>query len=66
MPKNIKHYLIELNGDHEIANAVEKAIHRFSGSNSRTIVFCETKREVGTLMTQLNVKSAALHGDVKQ
>jgi len=41
------------------------AIHA-PGEDSKTIIFCETKREVDNLVRKINFKSksAALHGDI--
>lgn len=48
MPSTIKHYLVEIE-DRELVEAVGKLIDHFAKKEGRTIVFCETKRQVSSL-----------------
>lgn len=65
MPSTIKHYLVEID-DSELVEAVGKLIDHFAKKEGRTIVFCETKRQVSSLCSEFGKGCAALHGDVKQ
>jgi superfamily II DNA/RNA helicase len=64
MPTTIKHYLMLARGD--TASLVHKLIAYFTSKNGKTIVFCETKRQVGELCDHLGNDCAMLHGDVRQ
>ena len=65
MPSTIKHYLVEIE-DSEMVDAIGKLIDHFARKDGRTIIFCETKRQVSSLCTEFGKGCAALHGDVKQ
>lgn len=65
MPTTITHYL--MNADkRSIPEIVHRLIAHFTSGKGKTIVFCETKRDVGQLYEELGKGCAMLHGDVKQ
>ena len=67
VPKTIKHFKYNIHGSSEIQEAVKKICRTFSSSDGRCIIFCETKREVGSLYEEMKGdKCKMLHGDVKQ
>lgn len=64
MPSTIAHYLLSIDGD--TPSTVLKLIAHFISKPGKTIVFCETKRQVSDLYQRLGNGCAMLHGDVKQ
>lgn len=65
IPSTIKHYLVEID-DNELIDTVARLVLHFAKKDGRTIIFCETKRQVGSLCDEFGKGCAALHGDVKQ
>lgn len=65
-PSTIKHYSMQVNTDQKIECVIHKIIGHFTSKRGKTIIFCETKRQVGVMCSNLGKECAMLHGDVKQ
>ena len=67
VPKTIKHFKYPIYNFNETKEVIKKICKRFSSSSGRTIIFCETKKDVKDLYEELKEeKCKMLHGDVKQ
>ena len=65
--KTVEH--LALNCPYYHRNAViADLVNLYGGRHGRTIIFCETKREVNEIMLKANIKqqSQPLHGDIPQ
>ncbi len=64
-PTTITHYLIDSSNCNP-TGLIQKLINHFTSKDGRTIIFCETKRQVNELCEDLGDGCGMLHGDVRQ
>ncbi|XP_072334851.1 nucleolar RNA helicase 2-like isoform X2 [Scyliorhinus torazame] len=61
----VEHLAIECHWTQRVA-VIGDVIQVYSGRHGRTIIFCETKREVNELVTSIKQDAQCLHGDIPQ
>ncbi|XP_038629937.1 nucleolar RNA helicase 2 isoform X2 [Scyliorhinus canicula] len=61
----VEHLAIECHWTQRVA-VIGDVIQVYSGRHGRTIIFCETKREVNELVTAIKQDAQCLHGDIPQ